>query len=95
LRKPEELSSYFDSIKNLLGDYHDYLKLKQVTPLQSALNFVMDQPEVDCAILGVASEHEFFEIRDAVKKAAFLEMEYNRFACGDEKIVNPTYWKGN
>jgi len=93
LKQPVELGPYFDSAKNLLEEVHSYLKMKNITPLEGALKFVIAQKEIDCVIVGVASQGEFAEIQGAFKRPSAFELDYKRFACSDEKIVNPSYWK--
>jgi aryl-alcohol dehydrogenase-like predicted oxidoreductase len=91
LLDPTHLHPWFWPIKKLMDSYHQYLIEEGLTPLEGALNFVLGLPEVDYALVGVSSAEQLREVIGAVlpdvQPASFI-----RFACSDEKFINPLKW---
>ncbi len=91
LMDPETLPPYFNSVKEHLRKYHLYLREKNLTPLQSALGFVLGIKEVDAVICGVNNYVQLLELCSAAKSSAIEN--FDRFALSDEAILNPAQWK--
>lgn len=96
LMDPETLPSYFDAIKAHLLKYREYLKRYNMSSLEAALNFVLQQPEINTAIVGVNTSLEFQEIMSAAKYNKLEQsFNYSIWAVEDENIINPSLWRLN
>lgn len=91
LMEGEKLPDFFESIEKNINEYFMYLQENSVSPQAAALNFVKNIEEIDYIILGVNSiDH----LRKNV--AAYQEdvnIDFEKFAVSDEKIINPALWK--
>ncbi len=92
LKQPRELDSYFNPVKGLLEEYHAYLAGRNITPVESALRFIMAQKEIDCMVLGVSSQDELSEIEETLKTSSTSKIDHARFACSDKNIIDPSTW---
>ncbi len=61
------------------------------TPLAAALAFVLERPEVDVAVVGVASPGEFEEILSAAAQPA-PALDWDACAHSDELVLTPSRW---
>lgn len=91
LMHPDDLPEYFKSIKEHMKRYHEKMRVLGMSPVQSALGFVMGLNEVDAVICGVNDHVQFQELcRNAIPVDHGLFAEW---AVADESIVNPSKWK--
>jgi len=94
LMNPDDLPQHFDSVRSLLKDYHKFLGKNNLSLIEGALTFIMQQKQIDYLIIGVTSEKELkdiFEAIEAISKRR-LDIDYTCFACLDERILNPSLW---
>lgn len=92
----EIMPPYFNLIKEHLFKLREYLKGQKLSPLEAALNFVIQQPEINAAIVGVNTASEFQEIMRAVKYNKLDQnSDYSIWAVEDENIINPSLWRYN
>lgn len=91
LMDPVALPSYFLPYQKLLMQYHDTVAKLGLTPVQAALGFVANRPEIDSVICGVNNHQQLLELCDAMGSP--LQMDFGAFACDDEALVNPALWK--
>ena len=61
------------------------------TPLEAALAFVLQRPEIDVAVVGVTRAAELDEIIAAVAKPA-TSVDWNACALNDEVVLTPSLW---
>ncbi len=91
LMNPKNLSTYFDSVKPHLINYHESLRQNNLSPVQAALSFVTGLDEIDVVICGVNNHLQLDELCNSLIS---LEMDnFTRFAIQDENILNPSKWK--
>jgi aryl-alcohol dehydrogenase-like predicted oxidoreductase len=62
LMSPEELPVHFNSIRNMMLTYREALKKQDMNPLEAALGFVCQQPEIDYVIIGINHRAHLQEI---------------------------------
>lgn len=92
LMEPNNLPSYFDSVRPHLNRYHSYLSKNCITPLQAALNFVIGLNDIDVAICGVNNHNQLEELVASVRPLP-AEMRLMNFAINDPVILNPSNWQ--
>lgn len=93
LMEPEGLPQYFEPIKDHLLRLRRKLSDSGSSPLEAALEYVMQQPEVNTVIIGVAS---YAELREMCVTAAGLgepTTDYSTWALEDERFLNPSLWE--
>lgn len=93
LMTPSELPDHFSSVRSHLQSYHRYFASRNISPLKSALDFVLNLDEIDAVIIGVASTGQLEQVLCGT--GSEIEMssdEYRKFAWWDEKILDPSQW---
>lgn len=88
----ERVPDYFASIKQKVQDYQAYLQASRLSLIQGALAFASSCKEIDDAILGVCSVEELRGILDAWHSLPQSTHDFSRFACRDERMINPALW---
>jgi aryl-alcohol dehydrogenase-like predicted oxidoreductase len=88
----KEISNFFAPILPVLKRYHGFLKDNALTPVQGALSFIQQIPELDVVVLGVNNASQLLSnIKDhaAVQN---LNIDFSPFTVVDEKMINPSLW---
>jgi len=94
LMNPSDLPDSFCSVRVHLQQYQQFIGERNVSPVKSALNFVLNIEGVDTVIIGVVSSAQLEEILHACVDAPELTAnEYRNFAWSDEEILDPSRWK--
>ena len=94
LMSPEELPVHFNSIRNLMLQYREVLQKQNIDPLEAALKFVYQQPEIDNIIVGVNNQLHLEEIIKVVRNIETIgNLDFSGYAVQDESIINPSLWK--
>lgn len=88
----QDVPDYFSSVRERLESYHRFIEAQGLTPIQAALGFVANIPEIDQVICGVNNCQQLREICAAVQVKVRCE-DYADFAVMDEAIVNPALWQ--
>jgi aryl-alcohol dehydrogenase-like predicted oxidoreductase len=91
LMEPDSLGGHFRAAQAPLRRLHAFAREHGRTPLETALRFVADRDEIDCAVIGVAHHDELEEIIAASRSAAAAD-DYSCFALHDEAMLNPARW---
>lgn len=91
LLDPESLPPYFYQVKSHLKYVHNELHRMNISPIQAALQFVLDLDEVDVVIIGVDSASQLQEILNMMH-APMPHIDFQPFSFDDEKILNPSKW---
>jgi aryl-alcohol dehydrogenase-like predicted oxidoreductase len=92
LMEPQHIPEYFQCIRSNLESYHHSITSKGLTPVQAALGFVSNIPEIDHIICGVNNQQQLREIC-AAAKVELSCADYADYAIADESIVNPALWQ--
>lgn len=95
LMDPAAVPSYFDQFSEHLFSYWRYLKKHGISPLQNALQFALQLPEIDIVLVGVCSAVEFKEIISTVKQLSSTHLDYSSWSIDDERFINPMLWELN
>lgn len=87
----DAIPAYFSSIMPLLTNFRAYLIEKNLTPIEAALAFVSNIPEIDRIICGVNNHKQLEDIIAACSMQVDAK-QFQSFAIQDESIVNPSRW---
>jgi aryl-alcohol dehydrogenase-like predicted oxidoreductase len=96
LMAPEDLPSYFDSIRAHLKNYSEFLVQQKISPLQAAISFVTGLSEIDVAIVGINNRQHLQEILVEAfenKSRGIASPDLVCFALKDSRILNPSKWR--
>ncbi len=93
LMEPQSLDAYFDPVRDSLENYWNGMKQTGATPLEGALRFALDQPQIDTVIVGVCSRQELEDICVASRRRGFPQIDFGRWAVNDPRYVNPSQWR--
>lgn len=93
LMEPRTVDSYFEPLRDQLENFHHDMTATGSTPLEGALRFALNRPEVDTVLVGVCSRRELEEIRSAAINPASTEMDFSRWAINDPRFVDPSQWR--
>jgi aryl-alcohol dehydrogenase-like predicted oxidoreductase len=89
----DELPVQFNSKKNMILQYHMALQEQDINPLEAALSFVNQQPEIDYVIVGVNNQAHLKEILSVVQNIDLLRyIDFSMYAVNEETIINPSLW---
>lgn len=80
----------FNKWNMLWKGFDDWLMENNLTPLQACLNFVLNHPEIDKAVVGVDSLRNIQEIINAAGKPVPELPSY--LNCNDTGLINPALW---
>ncbi len=86
-RLPRHLATFVDHHERYLA----YLKSTQVTPLEAAISFVNQCPEISVALVGVSSARDFDECISAFSYEQTLDLA--DFAIFDTRLIDPRTWQ--
>lgn len=93
LMSPEELPEQFNSIRNMMLQYREALQKQGINPLEAALTFVYQQPEIDYVIVGINNHAHLKEILNVVQDMDLLRrINFSMYAVNEEAIINPSLW---
>lgn len=92
---PEQLPEYFRSIQTHFRMYLEALKQWGKTPLEAALEFVVNLDEIDATVIGIDGSHQLLEILGVLQNFSDrpLSRDYSQFALMDHSVLNPANWK--
>ncbi|MBN2570087.1 MAG: aldo/keto reductase [Deltaproteobacteria bacterium] len=94
LMDPSDLPDYFYSVRKHLHHYHESIKERNLSPVKSALDFVLNLEEIEATIIGVADSGQFEEIMcECVNAPEMTADDYRNFSWNDEEILDPSRWK--
>ncbi|HIK04481.1 MAG TPA: aldo/keto reductase [Trichormus sp. M33_DOE_039] len=94
LMSPEEMPSYFHSIKEHIICLHDLIISQGMSIVQAVIAFINHLPEIDKILVGLNNYQHLQEIIEAIKKPTLLTtQDFYRFAITDPDILNPAKWK--
>lgn len=89
---PNDLPSFFDPVKSDLQKIHQIIDENDLSPLQAAVYFVLQQPEISRIIFGVTSTKELKEILDIARKPIPKDIDWSSLAIYDDHVLNPQNW---
>ena len=92
LMAPDALPPHLAPVRESLRRYRGMLADVGLTPLQGALRFVRDVPQVDRVVVGVTTAAEFDEVAAAFAGPLVDLPEVGSFAATDPVVINPSLW---
>ncbi|MEP9411508.1 MAG: aldo/keto reductase [Candidatus Brocadia sp.] len=97
LMSPASLPSFFNPIKPLLCGYYEFLRSQTLTPIEGAIGFIKQIPEVDCIIIGV---NDVEQLKSNLKSFTRLYhdslfKDFKTFSLDNPKYLNPSLWRLN
>jgi len=97
LMDPFLIHSFFKPIKPLLYRYRKLLDSMELNPVDGALGFVKDIPEIDCVIIGVNNLKQLKDNIDSVNKTFKVSLcnGFKEFSIQNDKYLNPGLWQIN
>ena len=91
LNKPLITAKYFKRWKKLWNNYYDWLKSKDLKPLNSCLNYVNSIPELTKIVVGVDNHGQLKEILNCKFIPKLIFPKY--LQSNDINLVNPSKWE--
>lgn len=91
LMQPSSLHPWFWGIKSLMHEYERFLIQEALTPLEGALAFVSNIPEVDVVLVGAQSLGQLQELIEGANCQVNPAYFY-AFSCQDKRIINTKEW---
>lgn len=94
LMNPPELPAFLRPVRPLLQRFSAAATAVGFSPLQAALAFVLERPEIAHAVVGVCDRAQLREILDAAGSLSAKQArpDWSQFHCDDETVVNPALW---
>jgi len=89
----ENVPKYFETIIPLLREYHEMLHKNDMTLLDGAIDFVKSISEIDYFVVGVNNLEQLIEIKRSYEYGKSGKFDYSRFACTNDKYIDPRRWK--
>ena len=91
LRDYKKIPKYFKKWKRIFLSWEKWCEKKNISKLQSCLNFVSSYKKIDKVIIGVADEKELIQILKCIKK---VSKNYpKKIFSNDIKLIDPRKWK--
>ena len=67
LMKPENINDYFMPWRGVIKTWNKFCEDRNWTPLEAALKYVYQHPEIDKYIVGISTMNQLVEINEIVK----------------------------
>lgn len=90
--KPEELPPYFNPIRLKILAFHQTCRELNISPIQLALSFVLNNTSIDFAILGVTKLSELQDLTSTTLKN-LVNINTETLHFGMEEFSKPFNWK--
>ena len=87
-----DVPDYFAPWRPSLERYHAALQRSGMNLLQGALQFVLQQPEIDCVLVGIPTHTQLSEIIQTIKSLPGKAPDLDSMSILDEKLLNPSQW---
>lgn len=75
---------------DLWDNWHHWLAINDIMPLQAALHFPFTFPEIDRVVVGVDNYAQLFEVINTANNT--LDISYPKLKCEDDNLINPSNW---
>ncbi|MAS33935.1 MAG: hypothetical protein CL610_08005 [Anaerolineaceae bacterium] len=93
--RAEDLPDHLDALRQLSRQYRQLTGQFGIDPAQAALRFVLSNPDVSTALVGVIRQHELDVALDAAAVGVLpddLLQPLTAMRIEEEKLLNPGYW---
>jgi aryl-alcohol dehydrogenase-like predicted oxidoreductase len=94
LMEPARLPEFLSPARPLLLRFGAAVAACGLAPLQAALAFVLERPEITHGVVGVCDQAQLLEILNAVETlpSENKRPDWSQFHCDQESVVNPALW---
>jgi len=93
LMETSTLNPYFAGLRTHHQAYRNQLRQWNLTPLEAALQFVVQEKAIDRILVGVNSEDQLAEILQAYHHCSEKTVDMSMFRVDDESWIHPVRWK--
>lgn len=95
LMEPKSLCSFFDPIKPFLYKYRELLTSHDLIPVEGAICFIKEVPEIDYIIVGINNLEQLKNNVNSFNKKYDNNLfdEFKVFSLNEPKFLNPSLWK--
>ena len=91
LKDYKKIPKYFKKWKRIFLSWERWCEKKNISKLQSCLNFISSYKKIDKVIIGVADEKQLIQILKCIKK---VSKNYpKKIFLNDIKLIDPRKWK--
>jgi hypothetical protein len=91
LMNKNQRPSYFKRWSELWQKWHSWLSLRNITALEAALWFVLQEDLIDNVVVGVDSADHLQDILDALGE--YHNITVTDFLSEDLNLIDPSHWK--
>lgn len=92
LSDPDRLPSHFQRYCDRLVAVGQAAEAAGSSRLALCLRFVLEQPDIDCAVVGVTGLTEWHQIEEAARQTLRLPGDLAGLASNDGELINPSLW---
>ena len=86
------LPAYFQQYAPMLDRVRAAAGAAKLSPLELALEFLLEQNDIDHIIVGVTRAEELAAILDAAGRPKAMPGSLEKLACDDPGLINPSLW---
>ena len=87
----DSLGGYFSKWNSFFDNYQKMVKESEFSLLEYALNFALNEEEIDKVLIGVSSQKQLEEVIEASNKK--INNSLLPFTNDDLNLINPSLWK--
>lgn len=87
----ENLPLYFHKWTKVFENWHAYCKNNNLSLLETAVQYIVQIPEIDKIIIGIENEKQLSEILKSLKKYNLTNADH--LSVDDVNLICPTNWK--
>ena len=92
MSNPEELSGHLGRYREVLARFQERCRNLALTPMQAALRFALDLPQVDQIVVGVENRRQLEEILEATRSAPLPASVFKGLNSQDLALIDPSLW---
>ncbi|MCD9023667.1 aldo/keto reductase [Cohnella silvisoli] len=92
--EPHQLPAYFQPYKAQIQKYRSFLSEQAIDPIDAALSFVNELPEIDVFLCGVNNCEQLLQLVSSVRQSR-IQLDYSGLSLSDPGLLNPYQWKIN
>jgi aryl-alcohol dehydrogenase-like predicted oxidoreductase len=91
LMAPADLPAWFAPIRPLVEGFQAAARSRGLTPLEAAIAFVRNQPDVDVMVMGFTGRDQFADCLTAYRRQ--VAFDATKFSSDDPRFLNPMNWR--
>ena len=91
--KNEDIPPYFHRWSDIFENWHQWLRKRDISPVDACLAFVLQNKLIDNVIVGVESAEQLEQVIE-VSNSKLVEF-WPSITSDDDDLVNPFFWSKN